>query len=305
MKLGLSIVGLLILFTTALAQSVRSTRMPEDVFIYAVSRDMNPAKTPDKDFFVIEPIVWVHYGKDPKNPTLKEAVVGDNPLDSDRLEAFYKQGNRVSVFRGGARLGEAMTIGSEIDGREAPCRDLEGALSYRVSGEEPLLATTTTTEIPGHRPTRRPATAAEVSIFRRLAIESMRDYGLDRDLLQKGTLGPVLSTELHSSNRRALIGRFDVASKTAIHHLFAVAEQNKTGSGYLLTLTSTQVQLDLKSEKDQVERAYLDQLDVDNDGQDDIITVDSLYESTRYSIWEYRDYDDSWSERGSWRGSGC
>jgi hypothetical protein len=47
-------------------------------------------------------------------------------------------------------------------------------------------------------------------------------------------LGPVISTQLRRDGGRAIIGRFDVTSKYAIHQFFAIAEQDRTG--YHLTL---------------------------------------------------------------------
>ena len=93
------------------------------------------------------------------------------------------------------------------------------------------------------------------------------------------------STELRKGGGRAIIGRFDVKSRRSLHSVFAVAEQN--GTRYQLTLASLVIQNDLDSEKDKQELVYIDQLDINNDGIDELITMESLYESWGYTIWEF------------------
>jgi hypothetical protein len=123
------------------------------------------------------------------------------------------------------------------------------------SAVHPLLAAGTEQQIPGHASQRRSAAAAEIALFRRLAAKWLADYGLNVQLIKRGTLGPVISTVLRTGASRALIGRFDVASSTAIHHLFAVAEA--TGKTYSLTATDLSVQRDLEDGKAKCLRSTL------------------------------------------------
>jgi hypothetical protein len=102
----------------------------------------------------------------------------------------------------------------------------------------------------------------------------------------------VSSTELRKGGGRAIIGRFDVKSKRSLHSLFAVAEQD--GTRYRLTLASLVVQNDVDSEKDKQEIEYLDQLDINNDGIDELITMETLYESWGYTIWEFDAKEQFW-----------
>jgi hypothetical protein len=115
-------------------------------------------------------------------------------------------------------------------------------------------------------------------------------------------MSSVVSTPLRRNGGQALIGRFDVHSKLAIHKLFAIAEE---GDGkYGLTLTSLTVQQDLEAGKDADDIEYIDQLDIDNDGQDEVITKSWGYESWGYTIWKkYRNPQWSIAFRGG--GVGC
>lgn len=145
--------------------------------------------------------------------------------DLDKIEkSLYKPGTLVSVFSGGEKLGTA-TVRSSNDDQNGGCVDLSGA-SYG-GAKKPLLAANTTTEILGHISTRRAATLSETSLLRRLAILWLIDYGLDKQLLQRGSMRHVISTVLRESASRALVGRFDIVSKHAIHRLIAIAEQDR------------------------------------------------------------------------------
>ena len=62
-----------------------------------------------------------------------------------------------------------------------------------------------------------------------------------------------------------------------------------------MTLTSLVIQNDLYSEKDKQQLVYVDQLDIDNDAIDELIIMESRYESWAYMIWEFD------AERKVWR----
>jgi hypothetical protein len=165
-----------------------------------------------------------------------------------------------------------------------------------------LLAASTENEIPGHRSKRRTGTAAEAAVLRALAVQWLRDYGLDPQLLRQGTMAPVTSTELRAGEP-AIIGRLDVRSKRAIRRLFAVAERE--GSAYHLTLAVLDIQRDLDDGVDASEREYVDQLDINNDGIDELFTVTYHYETWTYTIWQFDAKSHTWREAYTGGGGGC
>jgi hypothetical protein len=280
-------------------QSVQPARMPEEVAVFAVRRDAQSLS--------IDPVVIVHYGVDQRFktiPSLDPPIPWQNwtNADLDRVEkAFYKPGSGVSVFSGGEKLGTATVRSSKIEGRDGGCVDLSAVVSYRAA-TPPLLATNTMVEIPGHGSKRRPATSAETALIRQLARQWLIDHGLDKPLLQQGAMGPVTSTELRKDGGRALIGRFDVKSEHAIHRLFAIAEQG--GARYHLTLANLEIQHD-EDGSDKTEREYLDQLDINNDGLDEVVSSATHFESWSYTIWQFDGRHGVWQERYTGGGGGC
>jgi hypothetical protein len=245
-------------------------------------------------------VLIVHYGReygsDPRVnviPSLNHPVPGKaTAKDFARFEkSFYRPGSKLSVFSGGARLGVARVASSNVafieDGEGST---LSAVISYHGAGK-PRLAANTTSQIPGHLSTRRAATPAEKSALLRLAKQWLIEYGLDRRLLQRGSLGEVISTELRKGVGHALVGRFDVQSQRAIYRLFAIAEPD--GGSYRLTLANLEVQ-PVGGDNGRTERTFVDQLDINNDGVDEVIIQTELYENLVYEIWEFDAKNKDW-----------
>ena len=276
--------------------------MPEDVAVFTVRHDGKS--------FSVDPVVIVHYGGDQKY-TVVPALNSPLPLqdwtmeDFDKLEnSYYKPKPSLTAFSGGERVGTMTVLGSDIQGRDGGCIDLSATVSYQ-GVKEPILATTTKGEIPGHSSSRRAATVPEISILKSLAVKWFLDYGLDRQVVLRGHMQHVSSTRLRPDHGRALIGRFDVISKLAIHRLFAIAETDQ--GRYHLTLANLEIQHDIGDGTDKTEREFLDQLDIDNDGADEIITIATHYESYEYDIWKFYENqaDNVWRPHYHGIGGGC
>ena len=284
----------------AWAQQPTPRQMPENVAIFAVRHD--------EKGFSIDPVVLVHYGDDQKFKTIPAL---NHPLpsgdwtkaDFDKIEhSLYKPLSPVSIFLGGQKIGTGIVLGSNIEGRDGGCVDLSATISY--SGKiTPRLAANTSSEIPGHASTLRTATPTEELELSQLAQQWLVDYGLDRQLVPQGHLSASVSTELRKDFGRAIIGRFDVTSNKAIYRLFVVAESD--GDRRRLTLSNLEVQNDLEDGTDKTEREYVDQLDIDNDASDEIITSATHYESWSYDIWKFDVKHKTWRHAFSGTGGGC
>ncbi len=148
-----------------------------------------------------------------------------------------------------------------------------------------------------------PPTPAETATLRQLAIQWLTDYGLDKQLLQRGSTRQAISAVLRESAGRALIGRFDVESKHAILRLFAIAERDR--GQYRLTLANLEIQHNVEDGTDKTERTYVDQLDIDNDGQDEVITSASHSEAWSYAVWKFNANARAWREKYKALAGGC
>jgi len=274
--------------------------MPESVVIFAIRQG--------DQSLLVEPVVVVHYGSDQRFktiPSLNSPLPSGDATNAEiarRQDLLYPPNTRMSLFSGGEKLGIAEVKGSRAEWSANTCVDLSAPISYHGS-RVPLLATSTTSEIPSHASTRRSAGPEEISIFRELVVQWLEEYGLDRQLLQQGQVIDAVSTELRKDAGLALIGRYDVRSERSIHRLFAVAE--KVMGEYQLTLTNLEIQRDLEDETDKAVRDYIDQLDINNDGLDELITRVTHYESWRYTIWRFDGTHRNWSQAYKGGGGGC
>lgn len=266
--------------------------MPDDVAVFSVERSAGS--------LVIDPIVVVHYGSDQQFKTIP--ALNDPSTFRAFDKTFYISQRKVTVFRGGEKLGGASVKRIDLENEPDGCSVHSAEASYN-GPLTPLLASSADAGIPGHPDKRRAGSAVEVETLRRLAIEWLRDYGLDRQLIEQGRMGPVISTPLRTGHGPALIGRFDVRSKLAIHRLFAIAEED--GGGYALTLAGFSVQRDLEDGKDRDESEHIDQLDIDNDGADEVVTKSLGYEGWTYTIWKYYPKGKQWSVAYTGGGAGC
>jgi hypothetical protein len=289
------LVGALAVTLVGQAQSPTKV-MPENVVIFAVRADGQSLS--------VDPIVTVHFGGDQRYksvPALNPPVPVDWAEEEITKfdEAHYASGTQIAGFRGGEAVGIVTVSGATPN---TGCLDLSASVSYNGT-TRPFLAASSLVEIPGRRSTRRTSTPPETAILAALARQWFIEYGLDRPLVQTGTIGPVVSARLRSDGGRALIGRFDVASKLAIHQLFAVAEQ--VGGRYEITLAELTVQRDLEDGTDKNEREYLDQLDINNDGQDELVTMESQYEGWSYTVWTLDKRNKLWRKAYTGGGGGC
>jgi hypothetical protein len=282
------------------AAETKPMKMPEKVAVFAVNQTGDQTS--------IAPITLVHYGSDQRfkvipsyGDPLSVPVWTEQEFDAFE-KTYFRQGNRLSIFSGGELIGGASVESSESEGREGGCHWLSASILYRGHGT-PSLATNTTTEIPGHRSTRRAASDTEIATLRGLARQWLSEYGLSDTLLERGVVGAVVAARLRDGAGMALIGRYDVTSQRSVHRLFVVAERQ--GATYRLTLADLSLQRDIEFGKDRAEIQYLDQLDVNNGGQDEVVVREELYEGWSYTIYSPPQGGRGWGIAFTGGGGGC
>lgn len=109
------------------------------------------------------------------------------------------------------------------------------------------------------------------------------------------------STKLAEGRPDALIGSITFREKSAVHNLFLVAEYK--GEQWDLAISSYHVSKDPEDGTDNVEENFIDQLDLDADGVDEIVTISGYYESWDYTI--YKAQQGTWKKVYQGGGGGC
>ena len=292
---------LIIAALTVLDGSAQTPQSPQSVAVFEVSKS--------ESTLLVGPIVILTFREHtrPTGPEFSPPIphtTGITPsADFNEFEqAYYKPGTQLNVYFGGEARGLATIRNSNILGREGGCRALTAEVSSEIAAPG-MIATTLSSEVGGHKSTRRPATVAEKAVLRKLAIEWLGDYGLDKNLLVHGKLGMVTSTELRKG-KRAIIGLFDVRAKRATHRLFVIAEIRE--ATYKTTLAELRIQQEPEmGGQDRQEIEFIDQLDLDGDYEDEVITVEHRYESWNYTIWKFNGYNKAWQSIYTGGGGGC
>jgi hypothetical protein len=281
---------------TAAGQTLSKAR-PERVAIVAIGYGEQGLET--------DPVAITERGK-LISPYEDVSAEGSKAIDSFKRD-FYRIGTRVSLYGGGLARGTARITGTAVmGGTDNPgCIFVTAQLSPGRS-KEVYLGTIPETAIRGHRSLRSPASSKERDTLQRLGVEWFAQHGkpLGTEQLRQVSLGDkVVSTVLRVDGGRALIGRMEVKAINVIHHLTMVAEQEH--GSYRLTLAEFHTQEDLEDQKDRYETEYVDQLDLDGDSVDEMVTKVVIYEYFEYVVWKFNSGTKNWEQIYQGGGAGC
>jgi len=108
-------------------------------------------------------------------------------------------------------------------------------------------------------------------------------------------------TKLSSSGPDMLIDSSTFKDETAQHNLFLVLERTETG--WSVALAPYHLTKDTEDYVDDVEENFVEQIDSDAGGKDEIIIISYYYESWDYAI--YRSRNGKWEKVYFGRGGGC
>ena len=131
-----------------------------------------------------------------------------------------------------------------------------------------------------------------------MAQEAYRKNSVPAALLQSIRLKNINATDLTGDGVIELIGNFEVGDKYTPHTLFLIAA--KQDDTYQAELTWYHHAVE---EADYEARSFVDQLDLDGDGIDEVISAGHYYEGGDYQIYK--------KQKGQWQviyqggGGGC
>lgn len=203
----------------------------------------------------------------------------------DRREALQKTANRsyfpigamFSVFDGGEAVGSA-TVRRFVEGYgERPCPEVLLKTKARLADRLYLVADGP----PGHVSHRRAAAAAERKVLRDAAAARLRRAARAKGRASgKISLAQAVATVLDGrpvligvatldGDRGSILLVIDLAGEVLLESTRIAPPEPPTGY----------------DDKASQHESYLDQLDLDGDGRDELVTVRHLYESWSYTIY--------------------
>jgi len=255
-----------------------------------------PQKGKQPEAFLLDPIARIH-GAALTSP-LPEGKEAEAAWDKFE-KIFFTPGRSYPLLFGGSELGTITVEKPE----SISCESLTA--TTKVSKPTPLgldgLAVSTLQGIQTHDNWRHVASEEQKSEFARLATESLRAHGAEAFTLEKLKIPSLRATRLRQGGSEVLIGNVSLQEKTKVHDLFLVI-QFQPGKSQTL-LASYHQSKDPEDGVDRQQEKFVDQLDLDGDGTDEIVTISGYYESWDYAI--YREQNGEWKLVYKGGGGGC
>lgn len=205
---------------------------------------------------------------------------------------FYRAGRKYRLLFGGGEAGTA-TVESWQEGCNAIHSTIKVESSAGIRGR--IYGLATNSESLGKKETsRRALTSAERDAVMTLVKRIYRQHRTPNALLRSLKVGNLTATDLNGDGQFEVVGDFQIATQPdsisgARRDLFLIA--TPAGTGYKAELANFQ---SYKMESGFGRGiGFLDQLDMDNDGVAEVVTIDEGFDAYGYSIYK--------KQRGTWR----
>jgi len=224
----------------------------------------------------------------------------DREAASDNFEKIYfVPGRTYALLFGGSELGSITVEKADEVGCEG--QTATAMASKPTPHGLDALAITTIEGIRTHDNWRHVASEEQKSEFARLASDYLKAHGIAAFSLENLKIPSLRATRLRQGGPEVLIGSVSVKEKTKVHDLFLVI-QFQPGKTQTL-LASYHQSKDPEDGVDRQQEKFVDQLDMDGDGTDEIVTISGYYESWDYAI--YRQQNGEWKLVYKGGGGGC
>ena len=252
-------------------------------------------KGPERSVYVV---TQNHYaeGFTPQGDTAKFgdliAIEIFNPRGAKAEEnPVYKIGEHIALFVGGQRQGDVRikkVMPLQCDSSAAL---VSADPSLRLPKDTMALASNSA-QIRPHSNSQRQASEAEGNYARQLAMNEFRKHGLIAALVKSIKIERLLVTKLDESDPEFLVGSLSFVTKSARHDVFLIAKI--ADSAATVEFARYHKTTDLEDGKDSEDVRFVDQLDLDSDGFDEIVVEVTGYESEEFAI--YHRGDGSWTQ---------
>ena len=260
----------------------------------------------DRWAYFIDPILLLDRGRILQPPS---TLTRNEPAASYQRFArtYYRKGHTYTLLYGGSMRGTV----SVQRGIELSCVSQAAAVDVRspvrITAYEQGLATNDPRLGDHASSSRRPANPEERAAATRLARQALQEKRVPAAWLRRLVLRELTATDLHKDGSLELAGSVvanafsradyaDIDQKGA--YVFLIARQ-KAGV-YQADLTLVHV---APNKKARIEEQFIDQVDLDRDGTDEIVTRRLYYETWDFAI--YSRHNGRWVKFYEGGGGGC
>ncbi|HXL21520.1 MAG TPA: hypothetical protein VOA78_03565 [Candidatus Dormibacteraeota bacterium] len=275
----------------------RSNATPKKRVLFAVWMSLGGGGQPSS--LIIDPVVILDNGKLEKLPDLNSQTRRSETNSEDFEKTYFQPGQKYSLFFGGAELG-SVTV-ERVIGLSCASETATVKTSIPVPNGQDALATSGTTGLRLHPNMRRVASAQQRAAFVEVAGRFLARKGIAAISPRALSVENLRVTALGAQRPDAMIGSVTYKGKTANHNLFLVIESS--GADWRTIIASYHENKDVEDGVDKVQENFVDQLDLDADGTDEIVTMSGYYESWDYAI--YKEEGGTWKKVYTGGGGGC
>lgn len=202
---------------------------------------------------------------------------------TDYWQRYYLPGQRYPLFHGGMPAGSVLV-------KEVKPFQCEGSVAV-VEADSGLrfakrtFAVATNAQVAPHENFRRPATAQEEQLAKRVLYDFLRTKGVDLGKDPELETEQLFATRLEAASEAvSVVATFRLVETDSWHRvLLIVTESDGQPDVELLRYGRTQ---DLMDAMDDLHEVFADQLDLDGDGTDEVITLLTAYESMGFFIYK-------------------
>ncbi|MDT4955939.1 MAG: hypothetical protein QOJ02_4077 [Acidobacteriota bacterium] len=274
------------LLTTGSAQTRRQpARKPlTGTALFVVSSNSEPGETPE---YGMDALVILNRGK-----YIDPVGEADSSAMKPFAEKYFKAGNKYRVLFGGGEVGSAI-VKSYGEGCNTIHSTISVESSAKIGGHIKGLATNSET-LGKKASSRRALTQAERAGVMTLAKNIYRQHKTSNALMRSLQVNNLTATDLDGDGKFEIVGDFQIAADSTStegprRDLFLIA--TPSGAGYKAELAEFQSYRMNSGFGRGV--GFVDQLDMDGDGQAEVVTVDQGFDGYGYSIYK--------KQGGRWR----
>ena len=249
---------------------------------------------PDKPVYVV---TQNHYaegfspeGDTPRFGDLIAIEIFNPRLAQEGENSTYKLGEGIALFVGGQRTGDVKikkVMPLQCDSSAA----LVSADPSVHLEKDAMAIATNAGNIRSHANTRHKADAEEQRYARQLAIRAFRKHGLLSEFAKEIKIDELIVTKVDQSESKFVIGSLYFEAKGARHEVFLIGKLDGAGATIELARHTT---TDLDDGKNSEDVRFVDQLDLDGDGTDEIVVEVTGYENEEFGI--YKRHNGSWTQ---------
>ncbi len=262
-----------------------------------LAQDNKPNSVPSPEFSAIDQSIYVitknRYAEGFEQQSAKFTdliMIEIIPANvSSKKQNSYEVGKLYKIFSGGEFQGSVKVdkiVDLQCDSNAAVVKPTS---STKIPADGFVLATNSKI-VKSHRSNVSALSPGERTQVLNLVMEEFKKRMVNVKNVSDIKIKDIRSTQLLPDSEKSVVGSFFLKSSTSLDRVFLIA--SPVGNEFKTTLVKYNHSTDLQDGKDDEPEIFVDQLDINGDGNDEVITQVTGYENEEF--WVYKRNKDGW-----------